>query len=74
MAKLPRVTAKQIVAVLKELGFSYRRQTGSHAIYRNAAGLRATVPMHVGAILHPKIVKTILKDASITVERLRLLL
>ena len=71
MAKLPRVTAKQMIAVLEELGFSYKRQTGSHAIYRNAAGVRATVPIHSGAILHPKIIKTILNDTGITSDKLR---
>ena len=74
MAKLSRVTAKQIIAVLEKLGFAYTRQSGSHAIYKNAAGLRATVPVHGAAILHPKIVKTVLKDAGISADRLRELL
>ncbi len=74
MAKLPRVTAKQVVAVLEKLGFSYARQKGSHAIYKNAAGLRATVPIHGGDILHPKVIKTILQDAGITIDTLQSML
>jgi predicted RNA binding protein YcfA (HicA-like mRNA interferase family) len=74
MAKLPRVTAKQIIAVLEGLGFTFARQKGSHAIYKNTAGLRATVPVHGNAVLHPKIVKTILNDAGITAEKLRSML
>ena len=74
MARLPRVTAKQIVAVLEKLGFVHTRQSGSHAIYRNPEGARATVPMHSGTILHPKIVTTIIRDANITADELRKLL
>lgn len=74
MARLPRVTAKQMVSVLVQCGFARTRQSGSHAIYRNAAGLRATVPIHSSAILHPKIVKTILKDADISPSDLKKML
>ena len=71
MARLPRVTAKQMSLVLERLGFARVRQSGSHAIYRNDHGLRATVPMHTGAVLHPKTIKTILKDAGISADQLR---
>ncbi len=68
MPRLPRVTAKQMVSVLKQCGFAWARQSGSHAIYKNADGLRATVPVHSGTMLHPKIVKTILRDANISMS------
>ena len=74
MPKLPRVTARQMVAALEKAGFSLARQSGSHMIYKNAAGRRATVPFHSSKILHPKVVKSILRDAEITVERLQELL
>jgi len=74
MARLPRVTAKEIASALKKLGFSLARHSGSHAIYKNADGLRATIPMHGSTVLHPKIVKTILKDAGLSVGELRDLL
>jgi predicted RNA binding protein YcfA (HicA-like mRNA interferase family) len=51
MPKLPRLTARQIIAVLEKAGFSLARQSGSHMIYRNAAGKRATVPFHASKIL-----------------------
>ncbi len=44
MAKLPRLTAKQIIAVLEKVGFALTRQSGSHMIFKNASGKRATVP------------------------------
>jgi len=74
MPKLPRVTARQIATVLEKLGFSLARQSGSHMIYKNAAGRRATVPFHASRVLHPKVVKSILRDADLTVERLQELL
>jgi predicted RNA binding protein YcfA (HicA-like mRNA interferase family) len=44
MAKLPRLTARQILTTLEKSGFSLARQSGSHMIYKNAAGKRVTVP------------------------------
>ena len=70
MSKLPRLTARQIVAVLEKLGFSLARQSGSHMIYKNAAGKRVTVPFHASKILHPKLLKSILRDADLSIEKL----
>lgn len=70
MAKLPRLTARQIVAVLEKAGFSLARQSGSHMIYKNTAGKRVTVPFHASKILHPKVLKSVLRDADLSVEKL----
>jgi predicted RNA binding protein YcfA (HicA-like mRNA interferase family) len=71
MPKLPRLTAREIVAVLERAGFSLSRQSGSHKIYKNSAGRRATVPFHASKILHPKVLKSIMQDADLTVEDLK---
>jgi len=65
MPRLPRVTARQMATVLEKLGFSLTRQSGSHQIYKNAAGKRATIPFHAAKILHPKVLKSILRDADL---------
>jgi predicted RNA binding protein YcfA (HicA-like mRNA interferase family) len=70
MPKLPRLTAREIVAVLEKSGFSLARQSGSHMIYRNVSGKRVTVPFHASKILHPKVLKSILRDADLSVEKL----
>lgn len=44
------------------------RQSGSHMIYRNEEGIRATVPFHAKKIIHPKIVKRILEDIKVSPE------
>jgi len=66
MPKLPRLTAREIAAVLERIGFSLARQSGSHQIYKNAAGKRATVPFHASKIFHPKVLKSILRDADLS--------
>jgi predicted RNA binding protein YcfA (HicA-like mRNA interferase family) len=70
MPKLPRLTARQIIAVLERSGFSLARQAGSHMIYKNPAGKRVTIPFHASKVLHPKILKSILRDAELSVEKL----
>lgn len=74
MAKLPRVTAREICSVLGKLGFSIARRSGSHIIYKNAEGRRVTVAFHASKILHPKVLKSILRDANLDVEALEKLL
>jgi len=72
--KLPRLTARQIVSALEKVGFSLSRQSGSHMIYKNAAGKRVTIPFHAAKILHPKVLKSILRDADLSIEKLETLL
>jgi predicted RNA binding protein YcfA (HicA-like mRNA interferase family) len=74
MTKLARLTAREMIAVLEKVGFSLARQSGSHMIFKNAEGKRATVPFHSGKTLHPKVVKSILRDADLSVEDLEKLL
>lgn len=66
--KLPRINAADAIRVLEKNGFLIARQSGSHKIYKNAEGKRITVPFHSGKELHPKILKSILRDADLTVE------
>jgi predicted RNA binding protein YcfA (HicA-like mRNA interferase family) len=63
-----------MATVLEKLGFSLTRQSGSHQIYRNASGRRATLPFHGAKTLHPKVLKSIMRDADLTVEDLERLL
>ena len=41
---LPRISAAEAARALEKAGFQLLRQSGSHRIYRNAAGLRVTLP------------------------------
>ncbi|KKS37165.1 MAG: hypothetical protein A3G49_03790 [Candidatus Sungbacteria bacterium RIFCSPLOWO2_12_FULL_41_11] len=68
MDSLPKLTAREIIAVLEKAGFNFVRQSGSHKIYKNSLGKRATVPFHGSKILHPKVLKSILKDANLGIK------
>jgi len=72
--KLPRVTAADIIKVLEKAAFFLSRQSGSHKIYKNTQGRRVTVPYHAGNVLHPKVLKSILKDSELTIDDLKHLL
>jgi len=67
-SRLPRVTARQVIGVLEKIKFRWARQKGSHAIYKNAEGKRATVPVHSGKTLHPKVLQNILRDTGLNVD------
>jgi predicted RNA binding protein YcfA (HicA-like mRNA interferase family) len=69
--KLPRVTANEMIKIVEKLGFHFSRQSGSHKIYKNDEGKRVTIAYHSGKILHPKIVKSILVDAGISVDEFK---
>jgi len=69
--KLPRITADRAIKVLEKVGFVLVRQSGSHKIYKNNEGKRVTVPYHSKKVLHPKVLRSILRDADLTVERFK---
>jgi predicted RNA binding protein YcfA (HicA-like mRNA interferase family) len=72
--KLPRITAAETIRALEKTGFFLSRQSGSHKIYKNKEGKRTTVPYHSGKIIHPKTLKSILRDANLTIEEFNKLL
>ncbi len=63
MAKLPRLTAKDAEKLLFEVGFMLARSKGSHRIYMKGIK-RVIIPFHSNIILHPKIVKQLLKTIN----------
>jgi predicted RNA binding protein YcfA (HicA-like mRNA interferase family) len=71
MTRLPRLTAQEVMRVIERKGFALVRQSGSHKIFRNSEGTRITLPFHLGKILHPKLLKSILEDAGLSVDDFR---
>ncbi len=69
--RLPRITAPEAIKALEKAGFVLVRQSGSHKIFRNKDGQRVTVPYHSGMDLHPMILKSVLKDADLTLEEFK---
>ena len=65
MPKLPRISGKECISVLKTLGFEVARQKGSHVVLKmGEAG--CVVPMH--AELRTGTLHGILKQAGISRE------
>jgi predicted RNA binding protein YcfA (HicA-like mRNA interferase family) len=61
LAKLPRLTAQEAERLLLKAGFEMVRSKGSHRIYMKG-NRRIIVPFHAGRILHPKVVKQVIKS------------
>ncbi|MDH5202980.1 MAG: type II toxin-antitoxin system HicA family toxin [Nitrospirota bacterium] len=65
----PRVTADEIIRVLKSLGFERVDQAGSHQKWKHPlTGKQAIVSYHSGEIIRPKTFKKILEGAGLTVD------
>ncbi len=69
--RLPRIIAADAIRALEKAGFSLARQSGKHKIYKNREGKRATIPHHLNKILHPEVLKNILEDADLTIEKFK---
>lgn len=70
MKKLPSLTARQVVRMLKKLGFQEDRQKGSHLVLINSSTKRRTViPVHPGKTIKKPLLKSIIeKDAGVSIE------
>lgn len=69
--KLPAMTSKELARIARQLGFEFRRQKGSHAIYVRASdNRRVVIPMHSGQGLKPKTLRGIIEDLGITADEL----
>jgi predicted RNA binding protein YcfA (HicA-like mRNA interferase family) len=66
---VPVVKPKRLVAALKRLGFYEVRQRGSH-LQLKRGNLLVTVPVHPGDI-EPRVLRSILRQAHVSVEDLR---
>ncbi len=65
----PRVTADEIIRVLKSLGFEKVDQAGSHQKWRHPlTGKQTMVSYHSGEIIRPKTFRKILEGAGLTVD------
>ena len=69
MPKLPTVTARKLIKVLKKKEFVLHRTKGSHQTFIKQSDRKTvTVPVHPGHDLGRGLTATILKDAEISDE------
>lgn len=73
MTKLPVVSGRECVRALQKIGFVVDRQKGSHiTLIRESPYSRVTVPNH--KTIKPGILRSIIRQAGITVEQFNQLL
>ena len=70
MGSVPVLKPREVVALLKGLGFSEVRQRGSHKQFRHADGRSTTVPFHAARDISPTLLRKIARDIGLTVEEL----
>ena len=61
MTKLPLLTARQVSAILKRLGFKLKRQEGSHMFFEHPDGRTTVVPNHGGEEIDRGLLNKIVK-------------
>jgi len=66
----PVLKPKEVVAILKKIGFVKVRQRGSHQQFRHPDGRCTTVPFHKGRDISPILLRQIAKDAGMTLDDL----
>ncbi len=69
MARLPRLTGKEVIAALQRVGFEVARVKGSHHFLRHSDGRVTVVPVHAGEIIGPGLLTKILRDCDLTREK-----
>ena len=74
MTKLPLLSAKELEKILFHLGFIKIRQKGSHVFYRHPDGRTTTIPHHQGTDLSRPLLRTILRELRIDLEKFQELL
>jgi len=68
MVKMPVLNAREVIAVLRRLGFEVDHVTGSHYIMRHSDGRRAVVPYHGGRDIKQGVLRAIIRQAGVSVE------
>jgi len=75
VTRLPRLTGAEVARGLERGGFVLIVTEGSHRHYRRHDGTgRVTIPVHAGEVLAPKTLRTILRQAGLSIEDLQALL
>jgi predicted RNA binding protein YcfA (HicA-like mRNA interferase family) len=69
MARMPQVSAQDLIRFLNAQGFVEDRQSGSHlTLWHEGRKLSITIPVHSGCDLGRGLAIRILKDAGFSVE------
>lgn len=74
-SRLPIVTSREVIKVVKRIGFTFDRQSGSHAVFiYKEKKMRIVIPIHKGKDIKPKTLKGIIEDMGLNVDEFKELL
>ncbi|MFY9269458.1 MAG: type II toxin-antitoxin system HicA family toxin [Candidatus Manganitrophaceae bacterium] len=66
-AKLPRLTAKQLIKQMKKHGYTLYQSEGGHQHFTHPQKPgKITIPMHSGKIIGPGLLKAILRQIKLS--------
>ena len=69
MAKrIPMLKARDVMRVLRAVGFAAKRQSGSHIFFQHPDGRTTLVPRHGGEDIGRGLLRQILREEEITPE------
>ena len=69
--KLPVLRLQELIAILLKLGFKQTRKSkGGHFRFCHADGRRTTVPFHKGKTIGRGLLRKILRDIDLPVDKL----
>jgi len=71
MPRLSPIRGRDLVSILKRLGFNDVGQRGSHLRLTHLDGRKTTVPLHSGETLGRGLLRKILRDVNLTPEEFR---
>ncbi len=64
--KLPVLSAKEIIKILKAIGFEELRQRGSHKYFKHVDGRTTVVPVHPGRDVGRGLLREIIREIGIS--------
>ena len=62
MAKMPLISAKELIKILNVLGFEFKRQHGSHMFFEHKDGRTTVIPNHPGEKIDRGLLNKIVKQ------------
>lgn len=74
MTQVPTLKARNLIKVLKRLGFINIRQEGSHIFFKHPDGRTTVVPYHAGKDIGKGLLRAILDDIKVSARELQKLL
>ena len=68
MNRLPILKARDLIKILKKLGFEEMRQKGSHLFFQHRDGRTTLVPIHGGEDIGRGLLRRILQEVKLPPE------